>query len=171
MAVIGGRREEPPAHAQTVEIVVANGYHPAIVEVAADVPLRLAFRRIDAHECSDRVVFSEPRLVRHLAPGAVTVVDLPAAGPGEVRFTCGMGRYRGRIVRRAGSGRHGEGGRGRPAWPWAILMSALGLLLGASVLADAPVPATWLLATLVSLFTAVLCLRTFAVPRATINRH
>lgn len=92
---------------QVVEIVVANGYHPSVVEARAGVPLRLVFHRLDAHECSDRVVFSEPRLIRHLAPGADTVVDLPAAGPGEVRFTCGMGRYRGRIERRDQPGRGG----------------------------------------------------------------
>ncbi len=170
MAVTGGRGMRSVEDAQTVEILVANGYHPSVVEVAADTPIRLVFHRVDTHECSDRVVFSEPRLVRHLAPGATTVVDLPAAGPGEVRFTCGMGRYRGRIVRRAGSGHH-RGGGGRGPWPWAILLSALVLLLGASVLADAPVLATWLAAALASLVTALTVLRTAAAPRHAAERR
>ncbi len=171
MAVSLGRREEPGGDAQRVEIVVANGYHPSVVEVAADVPIRLVFHRVDAHECSDRVVFSEPRLVRHLAPGATTIVDLPAAGPGEVRFTCGMGRYRGRIVRRAGAGGDARGGGGRPAWPWATLVSVLVVLLGASVVEDAPVLATWLAVTAASLVAAVLVLRSRDLLRHADNRH
>lgn len=172
MAVKASLRKEPDADPQVVEILVANGYHPSVVEVAADLPVRLLFLRMDTHECSDRVVFSEPRLVRHLAPGATTTVDLPAAGPGEVRFTCGMGRYRGRIVRRAGAGRrdaHGGGGRG--AWPWAILISALVILLGASIIAGAPVLATWLAVTVASLVAALLVLRIVALPRRAANRH
>ena len=171
MAVKMGRSTAPDPDTQVVEILVANGYHPSVVEVAADMPVRLLFRRMDTHECSDRVVFSEPRLVRHLAPGATTTVDLPAAGPGEVRFTCGMGRYRGRIVRRAGAGGDAHSGGGRAAWPWVILISALVILLGASMVAGAPVLATWLAVTVASLVAALLVLRIVALPRRAANRH
>lgn len=85
------------ADRQAFEIVVADGYHPCVLEARAGTPIRLVFHRRDDHECSDRVVFSEPRLVRHLAPQATTIVDLPPAATGPIRFTCGMGRYRGRI--------------------------------------------------------------------------
>lgn len=82
---------------QVVEILVAGGYHPDTIEAAAGVPLRVIFRRQDDHPCSDRVIFARPRLERYLAPRSVTIVDLPALASGEIRFTCGMGRYRGRI--------------------------------------------------------------------------
>lgn len=82
---------------QVIEILVSDGYHPAQIEARAGQPLRLVFRREDDHACSDRVVFSKPRVDRYLAPRSVTVVDLPAAASGSIRFTCGMGRYRGRI--------------------------------------------------------------------------
>lgn len=82
---------------QVIEIVVSDGYHPAQIEARAGVPIRLVFLRRDDHACSDRVVFSEPRLERRLAPYATTVVDLPTVAGREIRFTCGMGRYRGRI--------------------------------------------------------------------------
>ena len=158
MAVKVGSRKAPDPDTQVVEILVDNGYHPSLVEVAADMPVRLVFQRMDAHECSDRVVFSEPRLIRHLAPGADTVVDLPAAGPGEVRFTCGMGRYRGRIERRDEPG-HGGGAR-RGAWPWvlvAIVLAALLVLL--AIVNDAPSVATWLAITATSLAVAAILLR------------
>lgn len=82
---------------QVIEILVADGYHPDVIEAEAGVPIRVVFRRQDEHGCSDRVVFSSPRIERHLALRSVTVVDLPAVASGEIRFTCGMGRYRGRI--------------------------------------------------------------------------
>ena len=82
---------------QVMEIVVSDGYHPAQIEARAGVPIRLVFLRRDDHACTDRVVFSEPRLERRLAPDATTIIDLPPAGGREIRFTCGMGQYRGRI--------------------------------------------------------------------------
>ena len=42
-------------------------------------------------------MFSAPRLDRRLVAHGTTIVDLPALSPGEIRFTCGMGRYSGRI--------------------------------------------------------------------------
>ena len=82
---------------QVVDITVHAGYHPAAIVARAGLPLRLVFRRDDDDACSERVVFSAPRLDRRLAPRGTTTVDLPAQPPGEIRFTCGMGRYRGHI--------------------------------------------------------------------------
>ena len=82
---------------QAVDVTVDRGYWPAVIHARAGEPLRIVFHRIDRSECVERVVFSAPRLERHLALAGTTVVDLPAQPPGEVRFTCGMGRYVGRI--------------------------------------------------------------------------
>lgn len=82
---------------QVIEILVADGYHPDVVRAEADVPIRVVFRRQDEDPCSDHVIFSRPRIERRLAGGCCTVVDLPAVTSGDIRFTCGMGRYRGRI--------------------------------------------------------------------------
>ena len=82
---------------QVVDVVVDRGYHPEVIIARADVPLRLVFRRDDTDSCSERVVFSSPHLDRRLAVTGPTTIDLPAQPPGEIRFTCGMGRYRGRI--------------------------------------------------------------------------
>ncbi|MEW5990418.1 MAG: cupredoxin domain-containing protein [Chloroflexota bacterium] len=93
-----------PAHArldpsgrQVIDVVVDRGYHPDAIIARAGLPLRLVFRRDDDDACSERVVFSSPHLDRRLAATGSTTIDLPAQPPGEVRFTCGMGRYRGRI--------------------------------------------------------------------------
>ena len=82
---------------QVVDVVVDGGYHPDAIIARAGLPLRLIFRRDDTDACSERVVFSSPHIDRRLAVSGTTTIDLPPQPPGEVRFTCGMGRYRGRI--------------------------------------------------------------------------
>jgi hypothetical protein len=86
-----------PTGQQVVEVTVRTGYRPSAILARAGLPLRIVFRREDDDACSERVVFSAPRLERRLAPTGTTTIDLPAQPPGEIRFTCGMGRYRGRI--------------------------------------------------------------------------
>lgn len=82
---------------QVVDVVVDHGYQPDAIQAAARVPIRLVFHREDDDPCSERVVFSSPRIDRRLAATGTTTVELPGQPPGEIRFTCGMGRYRGRI--------------------------------------------------------------------------
>jgi hypothetical protein len=89
-------RLDPDGH-QVVDVVIDRGYHPAAIVAQAGLPLRLVFRRQDGDACTERVVFSSPHMDRRLAATGPTTVDLPAQPPGEVRFTCGMGRYSGRI--------------------------------------------------------------------------
>lgn len=94
-ARVGARASAEP---QVVDIWVDRGYQPAQSVASADEPLRLVFHRRDADHCTERVVFSSPHVERRLAANGTTVVDLPAQPPGTVRFTCGMGRYRGEIA-------------------------------------------------------------------------
>ncbi len=89
-------RLDPSGH-QIVEVTVRGRYRPGAILARAGVPLRMVFRREDDDPCSERVVFSAPRLDRRLAPTGTTTIDLPAQPPGEIRFTCAMGRYRGHI--------------------------------------------------------------------------
>ena len=90
---------------QLAEITVDHGYRPQFIVAQAGLPLRLVFHRVDDESCSERVVFSSPRLERRLASHADTTIVLPAQPPGEVRFTCAMGRYRGQIEFRRAGGR------------------------------------------------------------------
>jgi plastocyanin domain-containing protein len=90
-----------PAGDQVIDVIVDHGYRPQSIVARAGVQLRVVFRRRDSDECTDRVVFSSPHLVRRLARGADTTVVLPPQPPGEIRFTCGMGRYHGQIALKA----------------------------------------------------------------------
>lgn len=82
---------------QVVDVTIQGGYHPDTIIARAGRPLRLVFRREEDDACSERVVFSAPRIDRRVAASGTTTIELPAQPPGEIRFTCGMGRYRGRI--------------------------------------------------------------------------
>ncbi len=82
---------------QVVDVTVHRGYQPDSIRARAGLPLRVVFRREDEDACSERVVFSSPHLDRRLSATGATAIDLPAQPRGEIRFTCGMGRYRGRI--------------------------------------------------------------------------
>jgi plastocyanin domain-containing protein len=86
-----------PDGRQVVDVVIDRGYHPDAIVARAWIPLRLVFRRQDGDICTERVVFSSPHIDRRLTATGTTTIELPAQPPGEVRFTCGMGRYRGRI--------------------------------------------------------------------------
>jgi plastocyanin domain-containing protein len=86
-----------PDGRQVVEVVVNEGYHPNLIAAVAGRPMRLVFKRHDDDPCTGRIVFSAPRIDRALSATGITIVDLPARGPGHVLFTCGMGRYRGHI--------------------------------------------------------------------------
>jgi Cupredoxin-like domain len=89
-------RSERGGH-QVIDVSVHRGYRPSTIRAVAGVPLRIVFRREDDDTCSERVVFSNPRMDHRLSATGATTIDLPAQPPGEIRFTCGMGRYRGRI--------------------------------------------------------------------------
>jgi plastocyanin domain-containing protein len=87
-----------PSGRQVVEVRVHAGYWPGAIVARAGLPLRIVFRREDDDVCTERVIFSAPKLDRSLAPTGTTMIDLPAQPPGEIRFTCGMGRYWGHIA-------------------------------------------------------------------------
>jgi len=141
-----------PSGRQVVEITVRAGYRPGEIVARAGLPLRIIFRREDHDVCTERVVFSAPRLERRLAPTGTTTIDLPAQPPGDIRFTCGMGRYRGHIELveartqpilawfRAGTSRiQGPVGTALLLWicalPFIALLALLGMGLGAALVA------------------------------------
>lgn len=97
-ALWAGAGERTNVQPQVVDIWVDRGYQPAQSTAIADAPLRLVFHRLDADHCTERVVFSSPHIERRLTANGTTVVDLPGQPQGTVRFTCGMGRYRGEIA-------------------------------------------------------------------------
>ena len=86
-----------PADALKLQ-VGASGFAPASLQIAAGKPIKLALTRDTESNCASRIVFPSLGLTRDLPLGATVVIDLPALPAGEVRFTCGMGMYKGAIL-------------------------------------------------------------------------
>ena len=83
---------------QEATIVVKGGYTPDTIVAEAGVPIRLTFVREEASACSERVVFDDFARSAELPTGDPVTIDLPAAGPGEYGFRCGMAMLRGTLV-------------------------------------------------------------------------
>ena len=128
---------------QVVHVRVDAGYWPRSIVARAGTPTRIVFQRADRDECSSRVVFSSPRLERRLTPNGETTVDLPARPAGEIRFTCGMGRYRGSIrfvderSRLAGRARALATHRGTAVALLAVVLAVVGFAVSAPVMVGA----------------------------------
>lgn len=86
-----------PADAIKVAIG-SSGFQPAQLKVGAGKPIKLAITRDGQPNCGNRIVFSSLGISRELPLGETVFVELPAQAAGELRFTCGMGMYKGAIV-------------------------------------------------------------------------
>ncbi len=122
---------------QIVHVTVRDGYRPGTIVARAGVPIRLVFHRDEEVACSERVIFSSPHLDRHLAPHGATVIELPAQGPGEVRFTCAMGRYRGLVRLKEEQAGCDAQGRGRLDPARSVGTVAVAVLVAAGLLTAA----------------------------------
>ncbi len=76
----------------------AHGFAPALLEIPANKPVKIAVTRDNGPNCGNKVVFPSLEISRALPPGETVVIELPAQPAGELRFTCGMGMYKGAIV-------------------------------------------------------------------------
>lgn len=74
-----------------------NGYEPAYWTVKSGQPIRLRLRTNNTFGCTRAFVIPSQSIQQILPETGETVIDLPAQKPGALRFTCGMGMYRGVI--------------------------------------------------------------------------
>lgn len=99
---------ETPAEANKAattagEIVVTvddKGYHPDTVYAPPGKPVTITFKRLDALNCGDELVFPELKIKRTLPVGTPVPVEITMPASGQVAFTCGMAMYKGQVVAR-----------------------------------------------------------------------
>lgn len=85
--------------ADAIKITIGpNGFQPASVKADAAKSLTLAITRAAQPNCGNRIVFPSLGIARDLPLGETILIELPAQPAGELRFTCGMGMYKGQIV-------------------------------------------------------------------------
>lgn len=85
------------------EIVVTvddKGYHPDTVYAPPGKPVTITFKRLDALNCGDELVFPELKIKKTLPVGTPVPVEITMPASGQVAFTCGMAMYKGQVVAR-----------------------------------------------------------------------
>lgn len=88
--------------AQELAVTVQGGYSPAHIVVKRGVPVRLTFRRMETSSCSERVVFPDFNISRKLPENEAVTVEFTPDKDGTYTFTCGMGKYKGRLIVQGG---------------------------------------------------------------------
>lgn len=86
---------------QVARILVKGGYDPQVLEVAANRPVRLVFRREETDPCSEKVVSERLGIAVDLPPHQEVTVDLDPLEPGEYAFSCQMGMMHGKLIARS----------------------------------------------------------------------
>ena len=76
----------------------SNGFDPSRIFISERKPVSLVFIRGAEANCGGKVVFPDLGISSDVPYMGAAIVDLPALPQGEIRFTCGMGMYRGSIV-------------------------------------------------------------------------
>jgi plastocyanin domain-containing protein len=81
-----------------VKVIVDGGvYEPAVISAKLDQPLVIQFLRKDASPCAEKVIFDELGLSYDLAVNQSQEITITPRKAGEIKFTCQMGMYQGRI--------------------------------------------------------------------------
>ena len=97
-----GAAAEGPGEAaepQRVEVTVnATGYEPSEVQATAGQPLTLVFTRTTDEGCGNELVIADADIERDLPLNEPVEVTFTPSEAGELRFTCGMDMYDGKIV-------------------------------------------------------------------------
>ncbi|MCX6597091.1 MAG: YHYH protein [Acidobacteria bacterium] len=97
-AAVTAPEPAPASTAANLILVSQSGYQPARLQLPANQPSRVSFRRVDAQNCGGRVVFPDLGISWDLPPNQTITIDLPAQPTRELSFTCGMGMYRGSVI-------------------------------------------------------------------------
>ena len=85
--------------AHRVEVTVnASGYEPSEVQAMAGHPLTMVFTRTSDEGCGNELVIAEADIERDLPLNEPVEVTFTPSEAGELRFTCGMNMYDGKIV-------------------------------------------------------------------------
>jgi plastocyanin domain-containing protein len=83
---------------QKFTIVIDGGYKPSSITAKVGKPLMLTFYRKETTGCGDKVVFKSLGITKSVASGHKVLVKFTPKKAGTIKFTCGMGMYKGQIV-------------------------------------------------------------------------
>lgn len=82
-----------------VEVTVdASGYEPSEVQAMAGHPLTMVFTRTSDEGCGNEILIADADIERNLPLNEPVEVTFTPSEAGELRFSCGMDMYDGKIV-------------------------------------------------------------------------
>lgn len=86
------------AKGSVINIIVDGGvYEPAVISATIDKPLVMNFLRKDVNPCAEKVIFDQLDLSYDLIVDQPQEVTIIPRQTGEIKFSCQMGMYQGRI--------------------------------------------------------------------------
>ncbi len=90
---------QAPSEPSRVEITVdADGYEPSEVPAEVGKPVTLVFTRTTDRGCGHELAIPSEDIERELPLGQPVAVTITPRETGEIRFTCGMDMYDGKVV-------------------------------------------------------------------------
>ena len=78
--------------------VSSTGYTPKTIGVKKGESVSLEFHRADGDNCGEKLVFPSLNLERDLPVGEKVLVEITPDKSGELKFTCGMDMFRGKLI-------------------------------------------------------------------------
>jgi hypothetical protein len=88
----------PVASAELKVTVTERGFEPATLTIPPNRPTKITFLRKVDPSCGDTILFPDLGIKKELPLNKPVVVELPARPGGELRFTCDMDMYRGKVI-------------------------------------------------------------------------
>jgi len=84
---------------QPIRVEVAeSGYKPKNIGVKKGQKVSLEFHRADGDNCGEKLVFPELGIEKDLPIGEKVLVEITPTKSGELKFTCGMDMFRGKLI-------------------------------------------------------------------------
>lgn len=84
---------------QEIEVRVSkDGYTPSTIRLKKGIHTHITFLRVDEKNCAGELVFPDLGIKKDLPLGKPVTVELMPDKDGEIRFTCGMEMYRGKLL-------------------------------------------------------------------------
>jgi len=83
---------------QKVNITVAGGYQPNVVNLEKGVPAEITFTRTNAQGCLDIVHSKDLNFETELPLNEAQTVKIATDQAGEFNFSCGMDMFGGKVV-------------------------------------------------------------------------
>lgn len=82
---------------QTVDVTVAGGYKPDVIQLKQGIPAEINFKWINDQGCLDVVHSDALHFSEKLPVDVVKTVQIPTDQAGEFEFSCGMDMFHGKV--------------------------------------------------------------------------